>query len=217
MSVPCAGPQLHSYTSLPSPPDKVHFTTGFLLHLPQTPPLPPVQPLQGTLEGEGTVGFVSPFFTLGTSGPDKKKAMPPGPGAPSAPREELSGSPSSFCPPSLRCPKAVESNSHTLIPRGLQTHMLTGSWQVTWWPSVELRSLSSHQPSLSYRLPPGGDESLVLQDLIFFPPQIKSGIFREITWFLKCWLASLITLCGCKETHLGATSWQSSTYKAPNL
>lgn len=171
MSVPCAGPQLHSYTSLPSPPDKVHFTTGFLLHLPQTPPLPPVQPLQGTLEGEGTVGFVSPFSTLGTSGPDKKKAMPPGPGAPSAPREELSGSPSSFCPPSLRCPKALESNSHTLIPRGLQTHMLTGSWQVTWWPSVELRSLSSHQPSLSYRLPPGGDESLVLQDLIFFPPK----------------------------------------------
>lgn len=47
--------------------------------------------------------------------------------------------------------------------------MLTGSWQVTWWPGVELRSLSSHQPSISYSLPPGGDESLVLQDLIFFP------------------------------------------------
>lgn len=61
---PLCGPLLHSYTSLPSPPDKVHFTTGFL-HLPQTPPLPPVQPLQGTLEGEGTVGFVSPIFHSG--------------------------------------------------------------------------------------------------------------------------------------------------------
>lgn len=55
--------------------------------------------------------------------------------------------------------------------KGSKTRMPTGSWQMTWWPGVELRSLPGHHPSLSHSPSPGGGQETGVARSGIFPPK----------------------------------------------
>lgn len=127
-----------------APPD-------FLVHLPQTPPLPPAQPLEGALKGEGTAGFMSPIVPTRDAWPTGGRPRHPDQVVPVLQGSSQEEAP---CPPILFLTSAKKpwTQIATCSPLGSQTDMLTGSWQVTWWPNVELSSLSSHRPSFQLQL-----------------------------------------------------------------
>lgn len=166
-------------SSLPPPPLAL---PGFLLHLPQTPPLPAAGPLMGT------GGFMAPFSTHGQTGgrPCRPDQVPPshfqGEGTirrtltllvPFCPAQRALESVTVSNPnPALPLdgwihPRFCDSNIRAFVrtprpvPSGSQTRIPTGSSQATGWPDAEPCSDTSSQPSLSHCPSPGADERLV--------------------------------------------------------